>query len=145
MSIFASAVIKKRHYWSRHVPGDAMDNRMDDRALGETDSIKGALDGVPYNLFMMKDKDFVMKLMSTYGGLVVDSDQQKTFRWFKGARASDTATLKYFRYEEPFANHYKYRHCVDDHNNLRHSVPSVEGSIKTHRWELRVFSFILAI
>lgn len=86
-----------------------------------------------------------MKLMSTYGGLVETRGQEKTWRWYKANRAGGNSILRFFRYKEPFANHYKYRHCVDDHNNLRHSIPSIEGSIKTHRWELRVFCFILAI
>ena len=34
---------------------------------------------------------------------------------------------------------------VDDHNNLRHSSPSIEETWKTHRWENRVFAFLLAI
>ena len=63
--------------------------------------------------------------MSSNDAIVVSFDD--TCGETKGARASDTVTLKYFRYEESFANHYKYRHCVDDHNNLRHSVPSIEG------------------
>ena len=145
VGVFSSAVIKKRRYWPKHVPGDIMDERMKDKPLGACDSIKGIMDEVPYNLFCMKDKDFVMKLMSTYGGLVETRGQEKTWRWFKANRAGGNSILRFFRYKEPFANHYKYRHCVDDHNNLRHSIPSIEGSIKTHRWELRVFCFILAI
>jgi hypothetical protein len=34
---------------------------------------------------------------------------------------------------------------VDDHNNLRHALPSLEDTWTTHRWEIRVFSFLLAI
>ena len=80
-----------------------------------------------------------MKLMSTYGVLAPPLNQNDTFR-----RKSDGTTLRY-KYTEVFANHYKFRHCVDDNNNLRHKVPSVEGSWYTHRWPVRVFSFIVAI
>jgi hypothetical protein len=45
----------------------------------------------------------------------------------------------------PYDWPYKYRHAVDDHNNLRHSLLSVEGTIMTIRWEMRVFSFLLAV
>ena len=45
----------------------------------------------------------------------------------------------------PFDWHFWYRHTVDDHNNLRHQLPSIEDSWLTHRWETHVFSFILAI
>jgi hypothetical protein len=52
---------------------------------------------------------------------------------------------KTFRYTEPFHNHYKYRHAVDDHNNHRHSDISIEETWVTHCWENRVFAFLLAI
>jgi hypothetical protein len=45
-----------------------------------------------------------------------------------------------------------YRHQVDDHNNLRHSFQSfvvidssLEESITTKDWKLRVFTFVMAL
>lgn len=46
---------------------------------------------------------------------------------------------------EPFSLHFQYRHAVDDHNNLRHAVPSIEETWVTTRWALRVFQFVLAV
>jgi hypothetical protein len=48
-------------------------------------------------------------------------------------------------YTEPFFNHFKFRHQVDDHNNLRHSPISLEESISTKDWCVRVFTFVLAL
>lgn len=48
-----------------------------------------------------------------------------------------------FKYTEPFLNH--YRHQVDDHNNLRHSPIFLEESLSTKDWNVRVFTFILAL
>jgi hypothetical protein len=48
-------------------------------------------------------------------------------------------------YTEPFFNHFQFRHQVDDHNNLRHSPISLEESISTKDWRIRVFSFVLAL
>ena len=50
-----------------------------------------------------------------------------------------------FKCTEPFFNHFKFRHQVDDHNNNRHSPISSEESINTKDWKIRVFTFILAI
>jgi hypothetical protein len=50
-----------------------------------------------------------------------------------------------FKYHEPFENHFLYRHAVDDHSNNRHSDICLEETWMTHRWENRVFAFILAI
>ena len=50
-----------------------------------------------------------------------------------------------FAYTQPFDHHFRYRHAVDDHNNLRHSLPSWEDTWVTRHWELHVFAFILAV
>jgi Transposase IS4 len=138
IGVFASAVIKKRRYWPKHVPGDDMDLHMSTKEVGDVDSLRGTMDGINYDLFCMKDTDYTMKLMSTYGALLPSAEAPDKYRVIDG----NTKTIKY---TEPFENHYLYRHAVDDHNNLRHSDISLEETWVTHRWENRVFAFILAI
>ena len=53
--------------------------------------------------------------------------------------------MKKFKYKLPFDWHFCYRHTVDDHNNLRHSLPLIEDTWMTDQWECRVFAFILTI
>ena len=96
------------------------------------------MDGFKYNLFCMKDTDYVLKLMTTYGTL--DEDQEKQSERYLG-----NGNFKKFRYTECFKNHYLYRHAVDDHNNLRHKIQSIEGCWQTTRWVIRVFSFLIAL
>jgi hypothetical protein len=67
IGVFASAVIKKRRYWPKYVPGDSIDDRMKDKEIGDVNAFNGALDGVPYNIMCMKYVDYTMKLMLTYG------------------------------------------------------------------------------
>ena len=50
-----------------------------------------------------------------------------------------------FKYTEPFINHFKFCHQVDDHNNNRHFLISLEESINTKDRKIRVFTFILAV
>ena len=40
-----------------------MDKRMVNKLIGATDTISEKLEGVNYNLFMIKDKDFTIKLI----------------------------------------------------------------------------------
>jgi hypothetical protein len=40
---------------------------MKDKDIGDADALNGTLDGVPYNIRCMKDVDYTMKLISTYG------------------------------------------------------------------------------
>ena len=138
--VYTTAMIKKRRYWPTLVKGDVIEKYMNEnKEIGECDAIEGQLNGIKYNIFCMRDSKFIMKLMGTYGTLSVPVGQSSTFR--KGAKSQTTT----FKYTETFANHYKYRHAVDDHNNLRHRVPSIEGPWQTHRWSIRVFSYLLAI
>ena len=52
---------------------------------------------------------------------------------------------KTFNNTKNFSYHFTYRHMVDDHNNLRHSTPTLEDTWITKTWEFRVFAFLLAI
>jgi hypothetical protein len=66
--VFAGALIKKRKYWPNHVPGDdVMDEHMEAKEVGDYDSLPGSHGGVPYDLFVMKDAGYSMKIMFTYG------------------------------------------------------------------------------
>lgn len=101
------------------------------------------LDNIHVYLFNMKEPAYNMKLMSTYGDLTSASDQEKQGGILKmnpeifNKEISITPLF--------FSNHFKFRYSIDDHNNLRHSVLSLEETWITHRWINCVFSFILAI
>jgi hypothetical protein len=70
----------------------------------------------------MKEEDYVMKLMPTYGALR-SVEEGKTQR---SLNENGQWVNKSFHYHEPlFFNHFKFRHQVDDHNNLRHSPISL--------------------
>ena len=69
--IFASALIKKRRYWPRHVPWNKIDEYIKEKEVRDCDSLHGTMNGIPYIIFCMKEPDHVMKVMSIYSGLVV--------------------------------------------------------------------------
>ena len=64
-----ATLIKKRHYWPKHVPGDKIIQHFDDKEVGDVDAIKGSYDRVPFHIHVLKEPDYVMMLMSTYGTL----------------------------------------------------------------------------
>ena len=134
--IFASALVKKRCYCL--VPGEKMEEHFCQKNVGDVDAIKGEKDGVQYNIFGMKEPDYAMRIMATGGGLVVDES-------CKTAYCGNGQNCISFKYTRPFDWHFRYRHAVDDHNNLRHTLPSLEDTWTTQRWEIRVFTFLLAI
>ena len=141
--VFAAGVIKKRRYWPKHIDGESIDAHCDGKSVCEYDCLPGLWDTIPFNIFRMKEPKYVMKIMSTFGSLLVDEYGKQRKRKYKDASNNDVDTT--FRYTMPFANHFKYRHAVDDHNHLRHQIPSLEGTWVTHYWPCRVFAFFLAI
>ena len=78
--------------------------------------------------------------MATYDGLCPPNRDRKGT-----ARTCDDGSVVQFDYEEPWTNHFNFRHCVDDDNNLRHSKPSLEETWRTARWVLQVLAFFLAL
>ena len=89
----------------------------------------------------MKDSDYVMKLMSTYGSLTPKEGCKDTQRTYKHQGTTVTTN---FKYTAPYANHFLFLHAVDNHNNLWHSVLEIEETWTTMRWSNRVFAFLLS-
>ena len=143
MGVFAAAVIKNRRYWPKYVPGDEIDKRMKDDEVGQNRVMSSHLNGERYSFFMMKEPAFVMKMMTSYGDLQAVENQEVTRRYFKDNNGN--IVRRNITYTTVFANHFRYRHAIDDHNNQRHSQPAFEDTWKTTRWENRVFAFLLAI
>lgn len=140
--LFSCALIKKRRYWPTLVPGDTMQQYFEEMDVGDTDAVSGTLDGIPYNLWGMKEPDYVMRMMATGGALLADDTCKEATRTWKEGGVEKS---KKFNYTKPIDWHFKFRHAVDDHNNLRHALPAIEDSWRTMRWENRVFTFVLAV
>ena len=126
------------------VPGDAMQRFFNEEGVnvGDNHAISGTMDGVPYNLWGMKEPDYVMRMMATGGPLsALESCKETVRKWVEAG----VEVVHRFRYACPFDWQFRYRHAVDNHNNLCHGLPLIEDSWITQRWEIWVFSFILAI
>ena len=144
MGVFAGALIKKRKYWPKWIDSDAIGKRMEDRAVGKCASFRGELNSIDYDIFCMKEPEYVMKIMSTYSGLIEKPGQYES-RWTYVNMANEKVTTS-FKCKEPFANLFYSRHAIYCHNNLQHLTPtSIEETWVTHRWPNQVFSLLIAI
>ena len=140
--VFPCAVTKRIRYWPARVPGkDTVDNFWEVE-VGETDAIQGTFDDVIYDLLAIKDPNYVIRMMSTGGGVLADETCKETVIIWK-ENGEDVANN--FKYKLTFDWHFSYCHAVDDHNNPRNSLPSIEDTWVTDRGECWVFAFILAI
>jgi hypothetical protein len=127
MGLFACALIKKCQSWPVGVPGDVMQARFDRPRVnvGDVDAVSGTQDGIPYNLWGIKEPNYVMRMMATGGPNSADeSCKTTTCTWKRGNEKISTT----FQYPRPFDWHFRYWHAVDDHNNLRHALPLVEDT-----------------
>mmetsp|Transcript_19630 Transcript_19630/g.42045 ORF Transcript_19630/g.42045 Transcript_19630/m.42045 type:complete len:293 (+) Transcript_19630:2219-3097(+) len=142
--LFACALIKKHHYWPINVPGNKIDRVFaeDGVKMSDTNDVQGVQDSITYNLWGMKEPNYVMKVMVTGGSLLSNNScKEAVHKWVEDG----VKVVKKFRYALPFNWHFRYCHAVDDHNNLHHHTPSIEETCKTDRWEYCVFAFIIAL
>ena len=141
LGVHATAVCKKRRFWPQHCPGDDVNYTMSDLAIkvGEVRALNGTHRDVPYHIICMKEERWVTKLFATCGTTTEVEDSKMVLRRL------NNGTERRFHCCDVFVNHYAYRHAVDDHNHLRQADLSLEETWRTHRWENRVFAFILAI
>ena len=63
---FAAALIKKLWCWPACVAGNAVAGRIVD-TVGSFDAISDVLDDIIYNIWCMKELDYVMSLIATWG------------------------------------------------------------------------------
>ena len=73
---FTHALIKKWRYWLKHIPGDEIIAHFADKEIGDADAISRVLDEVPFYVIGMKEPDYVMQIMTTYGTMKQLGDQK---------------------------------------------------------------------
>ena len=98
------------------------------------------MDGIKFHLVGMKEPDYIMMFMTTYGTLGEVGNVKK-----RHYLENSVKRVKTFQYPEVVHNHYKYRDVIDNHNSCRMHPISMEETWMTMRWPNRVLCFLLAI
>ena len=99
--------------------------------MGDTDAKQVTFDYVIYNLWGMKDPNYLMRMMATGGRLLVYYTCKESVRKCKG---NGEDMVKKFKYKLLFGWYFRYRHAIDDHKNLDNSLPSIEDTWMTDLW-----------
>ena len=108
--------------------------------MGDADAICGELDGMPFHIFAMKEPDYTMQVMSTYGTLERKGIEKKR-HWMEGG----TKHVTTYCYPEVVHNHYAFRDMTDNHNSQWMHPISLEETWMTTHWPNHVFCFLLAV
>ena len=95
--VYASALIKKRKYWPKYIKGDAIEQHFDDKDVGDCDSWKGNMDEVPFHVYAMKEPDYVMSLMSTYG-TNLRNGKETSREWVDGSGTKKTRNFNILKW-----------------------------------------------
>ena len=143
MGVYGDALIKKRRYWPKHVPGSEIDAAMSDAEIGTVRTLQGKVLGQDVYIHCMKEEEYVTKIMSTHGShqLVLD---HTTTRSFRNPATGQQSTMA-FACADPFSRCFRARHSVDDNNNRRHQPMSIETTWATRWWANRQEGFHLAV
>ena len=102
--VYASALIKNQKYWPKYIKGGAIRDHFKDENVGDCNSWKGSMEEVPFHVYAMKEPDYVMSLMSTYG-TNQRSGKDTTHEWVDG---SGNSQKNKFNYPEVVGNHFLY-------------------------------------
>ena len=79
VGVYAGALIKKRRYWPKHVPGDAIDRSFQDKEVGSFDALFRYMNCTPYQIFCMKEPEYAMNITATYSGFDLSTRSKKFF------------------------------------------------------------------
>ena len=120
--------MKKRRYWPKYIKGEEIKAYFEDIETGVTKRLPGELEGEKFDLFCLKEPDYVMTLMSTYGSLNKLADQKESIR------DTTNGNVTRFYYNEVVGNHYRYRDAVDAHNAKRHDAGTKHGLSIENTW-----------
>ena len=139
LGVYSQALIKKRKYWPKDVPGDHIDRYFDGKPLGYCKSLKQDMNGIPFYVHCCKDSRYVTKMMSTHGLLTTVPDHI-TYR------QKPDGGWESFHYPMFLSNHNRSKHWVDDINNRHHGDPiGLEQVWHTKWWPTRQFTFICSV
>ena len=73
------ALIKKLCYWPKYIPSDNIISHFAEKGIGESDALQGMLDDVKFHVVAMKEPDYVMMFMTTYGTLAPFGEEKRHY------------------------------------------------------------------
>ena len=89
---------------------------MDTKTVGSFNKIHGSMENIPYDLFWPKELDYIIKIMYTYGSLLVSPGQNELTRVWEDMDTGEDNKNK-LNFHDPFYYIFFYRITIDDHKN----------------------------
>ena len=138
--VFSSALIKQRCYWPKLIKGNDVKAQFSDCEAGVVNAYPGQMDGVKFHFSCLKELDYVMILITTYGTTELIGDTRLRAYEIDGVKLRKTIV-----YPEVVYNHFQFRDGVYCNNGMRMFPLALEETWKTVRWTNRAFKLLLAL
>ncbi len=117
------------------------DKNFKSKEVGDIDDVSGKLNGTDYFIWVMKEPNYVVKIMGSGGSLNLEGYKEVQCRWKNG----DELYTKKFAYTTPLKWHFSYCHIFGNYNNLWCEIASIKDTWRTVCWLARVFLFLSAL
>ena len=78
--VYGSALIKMRRYWPRGVYGDGVYDCSSTKNIGDVGCLSGEWNETEFNIFVMKEPDHNIMMMSTFSGFTMPEGQKEERR-----------------------------------------------------------------
>ena len=135
--LYSIMAMKKRSHWPRLVPRD-LHMKLEGEPVGTSISLVSIVKDVPMSICILRDRK-MQCLVSTCGRTTQGSEVTHVI---KEGNRSRFAT---FHRPAVFDDYGAGKGAVDINNNNRDNMASYHDVMRTHSWEVRAFSFFLAL
>ena len=61
--MYGESLIKKKKYWPKGVPGDAIDAHFEDKDVNHCEMLEASIYGLPLHVMWMKEPHYVMEII----------------------------------------------------------------------------------
>jgi hypothetical protein len=134
--LHATVVLKKKKFWAKGLPGEAILEAVRMTPVGTTKALVGTMRGHKLWVGVQVDSKHTTIMANTW------STTQRNGEMKKRLVGGRLCTFKYCDYQ----NHYFWaRHYVDDHSHNRSACVPLEDAVNTKSWSMRQSMFLDAV
>ena len=139
--VYDGEVIKKRHYWLKHISGDTLVLHFRRNTVGDVDALQVMPNNSP-SVFIVRKSRTMLKLSCWR---TLPWPRWIITRWIVSSRFSVWLWQISFATVTTFRIYYRYCNQINDHNNCRHQLILIEDIWGMKHWSDYVHSFIIAL
>ena len=137
VGLLACTIAKKKKYWPKDVPGDAIVMHIKGKPIGKICTNQIEVEKCNIRVFAVQHTKHPFVLLATYGTSCLVGPVRR-------AKDTDGSVIR-FRRNQPIDDYYTARHAVDDHNRARQGTGhDFEKKWNSRSWDIRQLAFLIS-